>query len=439
MNGTSFRRIRVGKIMFNNGWSSARDGTDATCPRSPRTSSATRSASDTRPISPRPCTPRHTSTAAARRCAPTIWRRSTSSIRARDANADADRDAAAADRDAGRRPGRPVDADAHRDGHDRRERRRPRTPTRTAADGAERDRDDDPVDPDGAERDRDADPHGDVDARTATPPPRRPNRDAAAAATSTPTTPRAHQVRGHVRYYSTARGVPNVTVNLHGESGRDADVRRRRLRVRRRVPEGWELAAEKASDFGAASRRSMPPTCCRRSPTCARSTPRSGWPATPPATDSSARSTRAHPAVQRRHDGAAAGGRHLRIRLGLRARSGPDAAAVDHRSDHRGGTCSAGKIMLEDLLEEPRIRTSTPSCSAIAPATGDAGSARARAPGARRARACGSAMPTASGSACPLPVYVRTRRRTTRSICRSPTIRALTPAASCCGTPPIAG
>jgi hypothetical protein len=83
--------------------------------------------------------------------------------------------------------------------------------------------------------------------RTAAPPSATPSQPPV----STSTVPVRHRVRGRVQYYSSARGVPDVTVSLRGAtqdvtqtstSGayEFADV----------APGTWELAADKASDFG---------------------------------------------------------------------------------------------------------------------------------------------------------------------------------------------
>jgi hypothetical protein len=72
-------------------------------------------------------------------------------------------------------------------------------------------------------------------------------------ATSTVPAPNGHQVRGHVMYSSTDRGVPNVTVKLQGESLDSTQTSAEGDYVFDGVPDGqWQLAAEKASEGGAA-------------------------------------------------------------------------------------------------------------------------------------------------------------------------------------------
>ena len=73
---------------------------------------------------------------------------------------------------------------------------------------------------------------------------------APAAATNTPT-PGRHGVHGRIHYYSSDRGVPNVTVSLRGETQDATQTSTAGDYGFDGVPPGtWELAAEKASDFG---------------------------------------------------------------------------------------------------------------------------------------------------------------------------------------------
>jgi hypothetical protein len=70
-------------------------------------------------------------------------------------------------------------------------------------------------------------------------------------AATTPTARPRHRVRGHVQYYSSARGVPDVTVSLHGEMEEATLTTDAGDYVFDGVPSGtWELVAEKASGFG---------------------------------------------------------------------------------------------------------------------------------------------------------------------------------------------
>lgn len=74
-------------------------------------------------------------------------------------------------------------------------------------------------------------------------------------ATATPTnTVRArHGVRGHVRYYAAEQAVPGVTVTLQGEGADTTQTSMSGDYEFADVPEGtWELAAAKQSDFGTA-------------------------------------------------------------------------------------------------------------------------------------------------------------------------------------------
>ncbi len=69
--------------------------------------------------------------------------------------------------------------------------------------------------------------------------------------TSTPAVQQRHKVRGRVQYYSTDRGVPNATVNLRGETQDATQTSAVGDYEFDDVPAGtWELAAEKVSDFG---------------------------------------------------------------------------------------------------------------------------------------------------------------------------------------------
>jgi hypothetical protein len=72
-------------------------------------------------------------------------------------------------------------------------------------------------------------------------------------ATSTPTPRPRVRVRGRVQYYSNDRGVPNVTVNLRGDTPDATQTSVAGDYEFDDVPSGtWELAAQKASDFGGA-------------------------------------------------------------------------------------------------------------------------------------------------------------------------------------------
>jgi hypothetical protein len=75
---------------------------------------------------------------------------------------------------------------------------------------------------------------------------------APAPPTDTPTVRARHRVRGHVQYYSSARAVPNVTVSLRGETQNATLTSEAGMYEFDAVPPGtWELVAEKARDFGA--------------------------------------------------------------------------------------------------------------------------------------------------------------------------------------------
>ena len=68
---------------------------------------------------------------------------------------------------------------------------------------------------------------------------------------STSTAPVRHRVRGRVQYYSSARGVPDVTVSLRGATQDATQTSASGAYEFDDVPPGsWELAADKASDFG---------------------------------------------------------------------------------------------------------------------------------------------------------------------------------------------
>ena len=90
--------------------------------------------------------------------------------------------------------------------------------------------------------------------RTNTPPPTQtPTASATTTRTWTPTnTPRArHIVRGRILYYAGAQAVPGVTVNLTGEGAAATETSMAGDYEFSDVPEGtWELGAEKESDFG---------------------------------------------------------------------------------------------------------------------------------------------------------------------------------------------
>lgn len=74
---------------------------------------------------------------------------------------------------------------------------------------------------------------------------------APAPPTSTPTLMPRRRVRGHVQYYSSARAVPNVTMSLRGATQNAALTSDAGMYEFDGVPPGtWELVAEKASDFG---------------------------------------------------------------------------------------------------------------------------------------------------------------------------------------------
>jgi hypothetical protein len=74
---------------------------------------------------------------------------------------------------------------------------------------------------------------------------------APAAPTNTPTATVRHKVRGRVQYYSSDRAVPNVTITLHGQSDDATQTSSLGDYEFGDVPSGsWELAADKTSDFG---------------------------------------------------------------------------------------------------------------------------------------------------------------------------------------------
>ena len=445
VNGTSFRRIRVGKITFNNGWSQL-PGLEPLQPlrsRHPRARPHAR----LRPLDRRQrhdvrqrALRRPLRRAARRRPAP----RSTFVYPSRDlADAEPQRVAGAADRHADQhRSAAQCDADAHgdadrsaaqcdADAHATPPFRRParRRPARRRR----------PF------RRRTATPT--VRPRRATPPadaarrrPPRPPRDAPTAdayAAGAPWRPRARAVlRGG------AGGARRDGHPARRRRGRDADVHGRRLRVRRRA--GGHVGSSpprRTSDFGQASRRSTPRTCCRPSPSCA-------------ALDADAaarlRRHRRRPAQRaRRRRASCSSASALLARLPVAdtcGSTGSSSPIRPRRSSSRSSTRSSpaapaatARSCSTSCSTRRRTRTSAPSCSAIAPATG--GRRRARGDLAQRTPridACASAA--------------RRRRngvaRAGRTCARMRSLQRTRPAdhlrrdapdaepASACGTPP---